>query len=627
MKRHPSNRRISAVAISRGSSRRLMEETSGLRRCNTTTTATVVKTNHNSVTPHPTDIVDRAESVRGWVVGFLGRKLTLEEDELLQDDCAKFVSSNDSDQAAVKRVIQTLLGAYFFQAANGGTEDDENALPKSRANSIHLEAEAGIVETMAVTKIQASARGFMTRQSYASQLQEAKAKRISETKLKASRISDLTRTDSQELQEELQTVEPTVQVDAATLIQSMVRGHVSRQHNEYWQHKQIQKIAITNNNQTTTKDQEEPVGCAPVVVVAKEPSATTTPPPTKTRASVKTNRPSVSLAAITETAEVTFPTEENDANKPAILEDQPTKPMEDSSRTTNARGMILLNESSDELSSVTDMVKINIVIKVQALIRSFLVRRRRRRLRKAKSIRMLKCRPSLIFTVKGTPAEQTAATDIQRTLRGYVQRWKYWTAMRQQQLDEIQSLRAKQLRKIEERKKIMLKTTKKQLFFDATSLARQLQRAKRAIKFLVKEEKRAIQQNDRLSREIFELKKANQWLTNSNDTATCSNDTLQAEINLLQARKDKLKAAKTERQSTVQQLTVEWKRVSKETQLEKQRKEEIQACIAQIKERAADFFKEYNPNLEEEILESVKATIKTENSSNNAPKSNGIQVN
>lgn len=146
-----------------------------------------------------------------------------------------------------------------------------------------------------------------------------------------------------------------------------------------------------------------------------------------------------------------------------------------------------------------------------------------------------------------------------------------------------------------------MKNYKKQLFFDATSLARQLQRAKRAIKFLVKEEKRFIQQNDKLSEEVFELTKTNQLLENSTLTADGSVETLEAEIKQLEEENQSLKVHLKELREKTQQLTRECIETDKKGCAEKQRKENLQSCMARIQERADEFLRQ-DPSLTYELF-------------------------
>jgi len=526
--------------------------------------------------------------------------------------------------------------------------------PTGRASSsAHLEIEAAQVEAIAVLRLQAFGRGLLCRR----QLQADKKSHLLPSKTtpsaittatsstgsstikqrpprrlppKSGKIQRLLSANSQKKADNLSLlldeVDGTVvDVAAAIALQSFVRGFLVRQ-----QHikKSMQGIP---HSQEPSKD--TPTTTQPEIIVETQPtdvtqqseqeeSPTTTPTTTSPEQDDEIPPPPPPLQERQSSSQLR-PISETEVVVDADVDDLPLLQDTSSKRTSRSQringkiqtaeqqqslqggpfrrnlsllGMQYLNKSQTELSSVTEIVKKNILIKLQALVRGFLVRRRRRKLRKELSIRAFSLRrPRTSW--KGTLQEHVAATAIQRTVRGYVQRWKYWTAMRQQQLEEIRSLQAKQKRKIEERKKSVMKAYRKQIFFDATSLARQLQRAKRAIKFLVKEERRQLQQNDYLSAQIREFQKTNQLLSNSTDTASNSNETLQAEITELEHKNAVLQSKKQEDMENLKVITAEWKQVNKDTSTVKEEIEKLQSVLERVRERAGDFLKDQHPEL------------------------------
>lgn len=596
MKRSTGPRRMSTVRA--GSNRRLGFES--LRRCKT-----------QQVAAPSTEL--RTDKIRNWVVGFLGRNLTAEEEDILMDDCHK-IPRDVADHEAARKVVQSLFSAYFVHvrsAQDGDKDGNPQRTPKARTNSIHLEAEAMQVEIMAAEKMQALVRGYLRRQWYNNlpgrQHAAAAAKKWVQENYPRGKV--VQSSASSNLTED----------SASILLQALMRGFLCRQQESAQSMGEPAASRVESQKQTPIPESVESQKQTPIPEPVADNSESevdganpldqsiefiheaqeTTDGTKEEEDTTAHTRESLILNAIPETKEVaameasiTFSSEASLLGESSMQNDEWGKSMSDTS-TKHSCDMQLLNASQQQLTFVTEVVKENIVIKVQALARRFLVRRKRRRLlHKAQSIRML-ARPSLMHIVKGTPREHEAVTDIQRIFRGYVQRWKYWTAMRQQQLDEIRALKAKQLRKIRERQKSLARTTKKELFFDATILARQLQRAKRVIKFLVKEEKRAIQQNERLAAELAELNARKQLLLNSTKTATNSNETLQQEIQQLTEHNQRLQAGKKEHTQTLKNLTLEWTKTNKQVSAEKQRKEEVKACIAKIKERAKDFLQDH----------------------------------
>lgn len=641
--------------------------------------------------------VEQADSVRQLVVGFMGRSLTREEDNLLQQECAKnrrlqnqntttttttSIDKTDARQDIAQCVVQALMTSFFLQKAatrneNGSmndsmhNNDDDCVIMDQHHNNNNHDAEFAQVETMAAHTIQAWTRGFLCRrqhQQIRSVVQEGtpkimladqtatansrrKKKRLSclsaakesqTVMLPAFRrvLSTASQRRASNLGHVLDDIEMSIENMAVVIIQALARGYFVRAKKD---HPVISIISVDADTADTVSvpaiatpapDEREQTmakgiptteqNIVPTQPITQQPTTQApTPQPASIPSPTQIPQQQTTQATPQSTAELLKKDHQRDDSilqaipeketaTQGVIDKKDSKSMDLHSSShhgktdlrQNLLGMQYLNESQSQLKSITSTVKQAILVKLQALARGFLVRRPRHRMRKARSVRALLSRRNL-FAYQGTTEEQGAATAIQRTIRGYVQRWKYWTAMRQQQLDDIIRLKKKQLRKIGERKKSVLKSCRKQISFDATSLARQLQRAKRAIKFLVKQEQRQITQNDKLSAEVVNLTKTNKFLENSVESASNSTDTLQVEIATLAQGEARLQSTRSNHQESLQQLTVEWNQLNTKAEEEKEGKQQIQSCIDKIKERAQPFLLDHPLP---EILEADSST-------------------
>ena len=544
------------------------------------------------------------------VAGFLGRPLKAQENEILQEECVKFnrkeSSSNtttnnkkhngevvDDDQVIARNVVQSFMSIYFLQlvghdsldismndqeSRNQDTAQALLTLTKRRNNSI-LEAEFAQVESMAIQKLQAWTRGVLCREQDLIQTMKVEG---ATTAL----CSDQQQTSTSAMQQ--QPADSTVAVsEVATdplllLLPSFRRvlsvpserktGHFLDPADVPLEIKAccVQIQAHTRGFLVRNQLQSTGIIVSRNKYVGNKQEATIPSQPENDIETPETSK------AINHESEL-----QQNMIIPATVPTQTVTPK----RTKSLVGMMYLNKSQSQLQSITFAVKQVILMKLQALIRAFLVRCRKRRLRKERSIRALLLRPGVVF-YEGTTEAQDAATIIQTRVRVYVQRWKYRMTVRQKQLNDIKKLQSKQLRKIEERKKSVFKSCKQRIVFDATSVARQLQRAKRVIKFLVKQEERAKAENEHLFLEVSELTKHNQRLENEMQTSTESSVALQNEIAEFKVREERLQAERQKYEATVDDIATKLKETDENFNREKRHKEQVQACIKIIKRRA-----------------------------------------
>lgn len=558
------------------------------------------------------------------------------------DSNTSSTKTTKEDQEIAQRVVQSLMAAFFLQKSNNHMDDDSMHMtnsasgdPTRRANT-NLEAVSVEVETMAVQTLQAWTRGVSCRWRLAAsntinrrprpgtkfQSKDPQQDPTTQMKLPGFRrvLSTASRRRASKLGHALDSVELSVETVAVVMLQSQMRGFLARVRKaKELPVRDRQKREQLPESLISTSMSENQTAAQPLInaLVRLQQDESSLPSvndnqPKGIKGELRQNglviqqvdivsrkgRERLGLAAIPEKETATsqaIPTNHlgEQSTSLDVTQDDALKEQKQFSRR-NLSGMKYLSESQKQLKSVTSIVKHAILVKMQALVRGFIVRRRRRQLRKENSVRALQSRRNLFTTLyKGTTEEHDAATTIQRAVRGYVQRWKYWTAMRQQQFDDILRLKAKQLRKLGERKKSILKSCRTQILFDATSLARQLDRAKRSIKFLVKQEQRTMAQNIKLSAEIADLRKSNQFLSNSTDMSGGSVDTLEAEIKSLDDRRERLQAKRTEYKVSVQQLADNLKEIENQTEDEKSRTERIQLCIEKVKEYGREFLREH----------------------------------
>lgn len=177
--------------------------------------------------------------------------------------------------------------------------------------------------------------------------------------------------------------------------------------------------------------------------------------------------------------------------------------------------------------------------------------------------------------------EQQAATQIQRMMRGCLHRWQYLITKRENQLMDILCLQTKQLKKIRERQGKTKQWIQKRQHLDTTKSQRKLARAKKAIQFLLKEEKGQKAERARLQRDISNCQKG------SNEDQH-NMEELQQKVTELEQQQRQLQGTVRQYQQALAATNNELGQVEVQIQQECTHKEQLQQCIANISEKAGD---------------------------------------